>query len=208
MGNLAKNGSTMTVKRVEPAKPGTLKRMGGWLYHTLADDSREQDDRDIVQVIADTIIGPTPGRKAARSAAAVGAGVVVGGVVGGSITTMVIGGVTFLVGGVAETIQFVKGRPSKVVEAEVTNAPVIEANASDEQVVDAVGLANAAKAENNLHTALKSTALGDIFQMSERKFEQLWSRAQANANMNKKDQGIYNSIVRLAEREGLVTVAS
>lgn len=190
----------MGTKMTKDKKPGVFKRAGSWLYHTLADDGVENhDDRDIFQVIADSVMGPTPGRKVARSATAAGATAAIGGIFTGSATLITIGGVTFIVGGVAEGVQWYKGR-------KVTDAPKV--SCTDEQAVEAAGMEQAAKATSSLHAVLKSVATGEIFQLSERKFEQLFSRAQAQTPMNQKDQLIYNSIVRLAERDGLVTVAS
>lgn len=194
---------TENTNGTEPKKPGIFRRAGSYLYHTLADDANQTEDRDLFQVIADSVMGPTPGRKAARSATVVGGGVAVAGIVSGSVTTLTIGGITFVVGGVAEGVQWLRGRKQEL--AEGVDAPQVMAK--DEDAVESVGMAEAGKAKNGLHAILKMVATGEVFQLSERRFEQLWGKANSNA-LNPKDKQLYNSVVRLAERDGLVTVAS
>jgi hypothetical protein len=190
---------TTQIAKTEEPKPGVFRRMGSYFYHTLADTPTEDNDnRDLFQVMADTVMGPTPGRKAARSASAIGGATAVAGFASGSITLLTIGGITFIVGGTAEAVQYIRGRKSDVVDAP-------EVTASDEQAVEGVGMAEAAKNEDNLHGILKSVATGDIFQLNDRAWNQVWSQAK-DKQLSKKNSRLYNSIVRLAARDGLVTL--
>jgi hypothetical protein len=193
----------MTVKRVE--KPGKIRRAAGWLFHTLADES--DDDRDAFQVIADTVMGPTPGRKVARSAAAVGAGGLVTGLVVGSPTIAVIGGVTMAVGGTAEVVQLVRGRRrSADPVADIPKA----IQPTDQQVADQLGVSRAVMAKDNLHAILKDIAVG-TFKWTASRFESLWSDAKAHEQglrqMSSRDKSSYNDLLNVAESMGRVQLA-
>ena len=192
-------------------KPGLLKRAASWTWHTLADDGIENhDDRDLFQVIADTVMGPTPGRKAARSATAVGAGTAVAGIVSGSVTTLTIGGITFIVGGVAEGIQWYRGRHQD--DEDVVDAPTPQLEEpSDVETIENVGANEAGKAaseaKSNLYAVLKDVAVSK-FKMTEAKWNQLWSQAQAHEKKGQKFSGAkkqrYLDVVNVAQALGLV----
>ena len=183
-------------------KPGIFRKAGSYLYRTLADDGTSRDDRDIVQIIADSVMGPTPGRKVARTSAVAGASLAIGGLFSGSVTLMTVGGITFIVGGTAEAIQYLKGNK----ENEVEDAPHLE-DITDDQAIEEVGVAKAAEAKSNLYVILKDVATS-TFQMTEAKFNQLWSQAQAHSLHNQKFSGAkkqrYNDIVNVAAAMGKV----
>jgi len=191
-------------------KASWLKRLGSYAWHTLADDRTEleQDDRDIFQVVADSVLGRTPASKAARSGSAVGAGVAVAGIAKGSMTLFTVGGITFLVCATAEGIRIVRGRNPKDDE-DVADAPVIE-EPSDVEVVEEVGTKAAAEAESNIHAILKDVAV-TTFGWSERKFDQLWSKAKGHEKggqkLNGKDKAKYTDLVNVAKNLGRIKLA-
>lgn len=198
--------------RKKAIKRGWLSRVGGYIVDTL--DGRD-DGRDVFQIVADTVLGEGPGEKISTGVA-VGGGVAagVGSIAGEPI--LVVTGLTTAGVGVLGRLGFGVNRRRKALKAmgfykgqteeEAADAPEVEA--SDDQAVEAVGVARAAQSEDNAQAVLGSIATGEIFQLSEGKWNQLWQRARARSKMNKSDSSLYNAIVRYAEQQELVTVAS
>lgn len=191
------------------AKPGWLRRFGGYLVDTL--DPKEKEERDLFQIVADTVLGEGPAEKIS-SGVVIGGGVAAG--VGSAIgePVLVVTGLTTAGVGVLGRLGFSVNRRRKMLKdmgiykGEVEDAPEVEA--TDDQAVEAAGMSKAAQSEDNAQAVLGSIATGEIFQLSEGKWNQLWQRARARSKMNKADSSLYNAIVRFAEQQELVTVAS
>ena len=189
-------------------KPGLLKRAASWTWHTLADDRSEieQDDRDLFQVVADSVLGRTPGHKVARSGVAVGGGIFLSGLLKGSATVVAVGGLTFLVSATGEIIQIVRGRNPKddAKVAEIADAPVV----TDDQAVEAAGMAEAAQAKDNLHAVLKSVFTGTLGK-SKDLWAQVWSdvknHEKTGAKVKPRYKELYEMTVACAKAQELIT---
>lgn len=180
---------------------GTVGAGCRYIGRTLSQDPLKGDNRDLFQICVDGVMGKGPGRKVARGTAYTGVAITAASIVSGSVTGTIIGGVTAASGITGEVVQVLRGRSRR------TEAAVDAPKVTDEQAVESLGIATAAKAEDNAAAVLESVATGPIFKLSKDKWNQIWGRVRARTPMNKPDTLMYAAIVALAERDGLVTVA-